>query len=41
VATRDYTIVQRTDPSAVERLLRGLPDWFGIEHAVRLVKPLR
>ncbi len=35
MATRDYAIVQRSDPSAVERLLRSLPDWFGIEHAVR------
>ena len=31
----DYTIVQRNDPHAVERLLTALPDWFGIEEAVR------
>ena len=30
-----YTIVQRSKPDAVERLLRALPDWFGIEQAVR------
>ena len=35
MATRDYAIVQRTDPEAVERLLRALPDWFGIEQALR------
>ena len=31
----DYTIVQRSDPNAVERLLRALPDWFGIEQSLR------
>jgi ribosomal protein S18 acetylase RimI-like enzyme len=31
----DYTILQRSNPLAVERLLRALPDWFGIEHALR------
>ena len=31
----DYSIVQRSDPNAVERLLRALPDWFGIEQSLR------
>jgi ribosomal protein S18 acetylase RimI-like enzyme len=28
------TVVERRDPVAVERLLRGLPDWFGVEPAI-------
>lgn len=28
-------IRDRTDPDAVERLLRSLPEWFGIEQAIR------
>lgn len=27
-------VVERQDPSAVERLLRSLPDWFGIEESI-------
>ncbi len=27
--------MQRSNPGAVERLLRALPDWFGIEQSVR------
>jgi len=28
-------VVERNDPAAVERLLRGLPAWFGIEESLR------
>jgi ribosomal protein S18 acetylase RimI-like enzyme len=28
------TIARRHDPEAVERILRGLPDWFGIEESI-------
>ena len=27
-------IVRRHDPAAVERILRGLPQWFGVESAI-------
>jgi len=30
----DVQIVKRQDPKAVERLLRSLPDWFGIEESL-------
>lgn len=29
------TIERRSDPAAVERILRALPSWFGIEEALR------
>ncbi|MEO8105807.1 MAG: GNAT family N-acetyltransferase [Actinomycetes bacterium] len=29
-----FQIVRRNDPLAVERLLRALPDWFGIESSL-------
>ncbi|MFT4217001.1 MAG: hypothetical protein QM619_07410 [Micropruina sp.] len=28
------TVERRRDPLAVERVLRTLPDWFGIEEAI-------
>ena len=31
----EFTIVRRSNPGAVERLLQALPDWFGIEQSVR------
>ncbi len=27
-------VVRRADPSGVDRILRSLPDWFGIEEAI-------
>ena len=27
-------IVRRREPAAVERILRGLPQWFGVESAI-------
>jgi ribosomal protein S18 acetylase RimI-like enzyme len=30
----DVQIVKRQDPEAVERLLRSLPDWFGVEESL-------
>jgi len=29
-----YRVTARSDPAAVERLLRGLPGWFGIESSI-------
>ncbi len=31
---RQIEIEERQDPPAVERLLRSLPDWFGIEESI-------
>lgn len=27
-------VLRRADPSGVDRILRSLPDWFGIEEAI-------
>jgi len=29
-----FSVERRHDPSAVERVLRALPDWFGVEAAI-------
>jgi len=34
VPVTDVRIERRHDPAAIERLLRELPDWFGIEEAI-------
>ncbi|MBA2415729.1 MAG: GNAT family N-acetyltransferase [Geodermatophilaceae bacterium] len=31
----DVRVERRNAPDAVERVLRGLPDWFGIDEAIR------